>query len=42
MKLKWLGHSNFLITSDSGVKIINDPFNEAVGYPMPNETAEFA
>ncbi len=40
MKLKWLGHSSFLITSDSGIKIIFDPFDESVGYQMPNETAD--
>ena len=26
MKIKWLGHAAFLITSDSGVKIITDPY----------------
>jgi len=26
MKIKWLGHSSFLITSDSGAKIITDPY----------------
>jgi L-ascorbate metabolism protein UlaG (beta-lactamase superfamily) len=26
MKIKWLGHSAFLITSDVGVKIVTDPF----------------
>ena len=26
MKVKWLGHASFLITSDTGVKIITDPY----------------
>ena len=26
MKIKWLGHSSFLITSDTGLKIITDPY----------------
>lgn len=26
MKVKWLGHASILITSDSGLKIITDPF----------------
>ncbi len=26
MKVKWLGHASFLITSDSGTKIITDPY----------------
>lgn len=40
MKLKWMGHSNFLVTSDSGVRIVMDPFDESVGYPMPKEAAD--
>jgi len=26
MKIKWLGHASFLITSDDGIKIITDPY----------------
>ncbi|HPP76135.1 MAG TPA: MBL fold metallo-hydrolase [Armatimonadota bacterium] len=26
MKIQWLGHSAFLITSDAGVKIVTDPY----------------
>ena len=26
MKVKWLGHASFLITSDSGTKIVTDPY----------------
>jgi len=26
MKVKWLGHASFLITSDAGTKIITDPY----------------
>jgi L-ascorbate metabolism protein UlaG (beta-lactamase superfamily) len=26
MKLKWLGHAAFMITSDTGIKIITDPY----------------
>jgi len=26
MKIKWLGHATFLITSDSGTRIITDPY----------------
>jgi L-ascorbate metabolism protein UlaG (beta-lactamase superfamily) len=29
MKIKWLGHSAFLITSDSGTRIITDPYKPA-------------
>lgn len=31
MKIQWLGHASFLITSDSGVKILTDPY-EPGGY----------
>ncbi|MEN6370584.1 MAG: MBL fold metallo-hydrolase [Armatimonadota bacterium] len=26
MKIQWLGHSSFLITSDAGVRIVTDPY----------------
>lgn len=26
MKIKWLGHACFMITSDSGTRIITDPY----------------
>jgi len=29
MKIKWLGHATFLITSDTGTKIITDPYAPA-------------
>lgn len=35
MKIKWLGHSCFLITSSTGVRILTDPFDETVGYKVP-------
>lgn len=42
MKIKFLGHASFLITSDSGVTIITDPYT--VGGPLTykpiNETAD--
>lgn len=28
MKIKWLGHSSFLITSDAGTRIITDPYGK--------------
>ena len=35
MKIKWYGHSCFLITTDGGLKILTDPFDETVGYGLP-------
>jgi len=31
MKIKWLGHASFLITSDTGTKIITDPYATGSG-----------
>ena len=31
MKVKWLGHASFLITSEDGVKIITDPYSTGMG-----------
>lgn len=42
MKIRWLGHSSFLITSDTGVKIITDPYVSGGGlsYGEIKETAD--
>jgi L-ascorbate metabolism protein UlaG (beta-lactamase superfamily) len=42
MKVKWLGHSSFLITSEKGTKIITDPYatNEKLRYGEIKESAD--
>ncbi|MBI5375652.1 MAG: MBL fold metallo-hydrolase [Candidatus Schekmanbacteria bacterium] len=45
MKIKWYGHSSFLITGDNGTKIITDPYEAggydgAIGYHPINDTAD--
>ena len=40
MKIKWLGHSCFLITTENGIKILTDPFDAQVGYPLPSVEAD--
>ena len=43
MKLKWLGHACFLITSDVGLRVITDPYTSGsggVGYAPVNEAAD--
>ena len=42
MKVKWLGHSCFLITSKGGVRIITDPYAvaEDISYSPIKETAD--
>jgi len=32
MKIKWMGHSCFVITSDDGARIVTDPYDDTVGY----------
>ena len=43
MKVKWLGHACFLLTSESGLRIITDPYTAGVfglNYAPPAETAD--
>ncbi len=40
MKIRWIGHSCFLITGSDGVKILTDPFDESVPYPFPQEPVD--
>src|SRR3990170_5409921 len=37
--VKWLGHAHFLITNNK-IKIALDPFDNSVGYPMPDISAD--
>lgn len=34
MEITWLGHSSFLIEDSKGRKVLTDPFDESVGYPI--------
>ena len=34
MKLTWLGHASFLFEDSDGRKLLTDPFDETVGYPI--------
>ena len=40
MKIKWLGHSCFLITSEKGTRIITDPFKAGEGFTYKEVTLE--
>ena len=42
MKIKWLGHATFTIISDTGIKIITDPYTptEKLNYSEINESAD--
>ncbi len=42
MKVKWLGHASFMITSETGTKIITDPYvaAENLNYGEIKESAD--
>ena len=42
MKVKWLGHASFLITSDNGTRIITDPYatSDNLNYGEIDESAD--
>lgn len=40
MKIKWLGHSCFLLTSAGGVRVLIDPYDEDLGYHVLSLEAE--
>ncbi len=42
MKVKWLGHSAFVITSDTGIKLITDPYatDDRLSYGEIKESAD--
>ena len=35
MKIEWMGHACFAVTTDKGTRIVTDPFDGTVGYPLP-------
>ncbi len=39
MKIRYLGHSSFLLTESTGTAIVCDPYGSAVGYSMPEVSA---
>ena len=41
MKIKWLGHSSFVLTESTGTKVLTDPFDpETVGYAAPPQKVD--
>jgi L-ascorbate metabolism protein UlaG (beta-lactamase superfamily) len=38
--IKWFGHSCFLISLGDGIRIMTDPFDQSVGYPIPDVSAD--
>ncbi|MDB5055637.1 MAG: fold metallo-hydrolase [Bacilli bacterium] len=35
MRIKWFGHSSFLLTSEAGTRVLIDPYYKFLGYRMP-------
>ncbi|MBC7104473.1 MAG: MBL fold metallo-hydrolase [Firmicutes bacterium] len=42
MRLYWLGHACFLLVASDGTRVVTDPFDEQVGYPVPGVRADLA
>ena len=40
MLFQHIGHAEFLITLESGFRIVTDPFDASVGYPVPSLEAD--
>lgn len=40
MQIKWFGHACFKLTSASGVVILIDPFDDSIGYKVPDSEAD--
>ena len=40
MKLKWLGHACFKLTTEQGTQIVIDPYDDSVGYGTLKTTAD--
>lgn len=40
MKIKYLGHSSFLLTDNAGTSIVTDPYAPQVGFKMPKVEAD--
>ena len=41
MRIRWFGHSCFLLEPDSKhPKILTDPFDDSIGYPIPDVTPD--
>lgn len=40
MKIRYLGHSSFLLTESTGTAVVCDPYDDSVGYEMPRVKAD--
>ena len=40
MNIRWLGHSCFLFTAQNGLRVLTDPYDDSVGYPVPRKETD--
>lgn len=40
MKIRWIGHACFQVTTADGTRILTDPFDESVGYQVPSSSPD--
>ncbi len=40
VRVKWIGHAMFLIEDDRGIRVVTDPYDESIGYEMPDIEAD--
>ncbi|MCD7729232.1 MAG: MBL fold metallo-hydrolase [Clostridia bacterium] len=40
MKIKYLGHSAFMLTESTGTTVVTDPYSDAIGCTMPEVSAD--
>ena len=40
LKLGWLGHAMFLLQDDKGTRVVTDPYDPSIGYPLPQVDAD--
>lgn len=40
MKIKYLGHSSFFISSQNSLRLITDPYSKIIKYPLPDIEAD--
>ncbi len=40
VKVRWIGHAMFLAEDDMGVRVVTDPYDESIGYEIPELEAD--
>ncbi|MDY6794313.1 MAG: MBL fold metallo-hydrolase [Actinomycetota bacterium] len=40
VRISWLGHAMFIVEDNSGHRLVTDPYDDHVGYPLPDIEAD--